>query len=77
MVDGVIGDGPAAMVVERLASVGVDVETRKIAAGDIEADAVSALKNDGGGIHLNREFVNLARFHQLCKSRDSKGLCGS
>jgi len=45
-IDGVFGDVPAAIVVERLAGIGVDVEARVVAGGDVEPDAVAARKDE-------------------------------
>src|SRR5205823_261383 len=55
----------SAVVVQRLTRVRVDVESRKIAAADIDADSVAFLENVAAGIELDREGINLSRIHQL------------
>src|ERR1700732_4637083 len=51
-IDRVLGDAPAAVVVQWLAGVGIDVEARKVTAGDVEPDAVGALEEGRGRVHI-------------------------
>src|SRR5947209_15499368 len=57
--DRVVGQVPAAVVVERLPGIRVHVEAREIAARDVEPDAVAPLEDEGSGIELDRERVHL------------------
>src|SRR5207244_8529806 len=59
------GDGPAPVLVERLAGIRIDVESREVAARYVDADAVPTFEDERGRIHLDRELVNLSRLHQL------------
>ncbi len=63
MVDRVIGHGPPAVIVERLACIGINVKAREIAAGDIEADTMPAPEDQGSRVHFDRERVHFARLH--------------
>src|SRR3989442_8448822 len=62
--DRVVGHHPAAIVVERLAGIRVHVEAREIAARDVEAGAAAFLEDEGSGIQLDREGVDLSRLHR-------------
>src|SRR5204863_5795511 len=42
VVDGVVGDGPAPVIVERLAGIRIRVEAREITARNVQPDPVSA-----------------------------------
>src|SRR5689334_5581223 len=64
-VNRVLGDPPAAVVVERLAGIGVHIEARKVAARDVEADAVAAPEEERGRIHLDGELVRLPGLKHL------------
>ncbi len=64
-VDRVGRDLRPAVVIERLAGVGVYVETWKVAAGDIEPDAMAALKHESRGMHLDCEFVGFSRLDEF------------
>src|SRR5438034_8461709 len=64
-VHGVLRQAPAPVVVERLARVRVDVESRETAAGDVQSDPVIPLKDERGRIHFDRELVRLTRLDQL------------
>lgn len=59
MVEGVGGGDEAAVSVQRLTGVGVDVEAGEIAAGDIDANAVAFLEDVGGGVELDGEGIDL------------------
>ena len=61
----VFGDAPAAVVVQRLAGIRVDIEPREVAAGETETDTVTFLKQQRRGIHFDGEFVRLARREHL------------
>src|SRR6266568_67558 len=72
VVESVLSDGPAAVLVKRLAGVGVDVEAREVAARNIEPQAVATLEDQRGWIHLDRERVNLIRLeHRGLRQRVS------
>src|SRR6516164_149719 len=64
VVDSVVGDRPPAVVVERLATIGVDVKAWKVAARDVEAKTVPPLEDQGSRVHLDRKSIDLAGFHQ-------------
>src|SRR5579862_9859303 len=57
------GYGPAAIVIQRLSRIGIYVKMRKIAAGNIQPDAMAFLKDQRGWIHLNRERIDFAGLH--------------
>src|SRR3990172_991159 len=65
MVEGVIGSLYSSVHSQGLAGIGVDVEAGKVAAGDVDADAVALLEDVGRGKGLDLEAVNLTRGHQL------------
>ena len=54
-----------AMLLQRLAGVGVHVEAREIAAADVHANAVAFLEDIARRIQPHRERINLAGFHEL------------
>ena len=58
-------DGRPAVVVERLPCVGIDIKPRKIATGDVEADAVTFLENHCGRVHVYRNLIDVSRLHEL------------
>lgn len=64
MVNGVCSNRPVPIVIQRLAGVGVDVKAREVAARNIYSNTVTLLKNDGRGIHLDGERINLPGLHQ-------------
>src|SRR5262245_4627624 len=55
-VHAVLRDARAAVVIQRLAGIGVHIEAREVAARDIETDAVAAAKENGSRIHLDGEL---------------------
>src|SRR5262245_11466802 len=55
----------AAVAIERVAGVGVDVEARKFAARDIHANAVALREDVRRGIQANGHLVDRAWLHQL------------
>ena len=57
VIDGVIGRDLAALLLERLAGVGVDVEAREVARRDVEAQAVAAFEKIGGWIERDRDLI--------------------
>src|ERR1700746_955875 len=57
VVDGVGGYHGLGVLIERLAGVGIHVETREVAAGDVHANAVALGKQNGGWIQLNAKLV--------------------
>src|SRR5215469_7030829 len=59
-VHGVLRDARAAVVIQRLAGIGIHIEAREVAARDVETDAVVASEEDGSRIHLDGELVRLA-----------------
>src|SRR3954471_16175587 len=69
VMDGVYRRHFHSMIIEGLARVGVDVEPREIAAGNVDAKAVTFLEDVAGGIKLDRHRIDLARRHELlfCK----------
>src|SRR5690242_3047674 len=54
-----------AIVIERLAGIRIDVESRKAAAADVHADAMSLLEDVAGGIELDREGIDIPGIHEL------------
>src|ERR1035438_10928216 len=64
-VNRVLGRLPAMIVVEGLAGVRVHVESREVAARDVQANAVAALEDEGGGIHLDREIGGVPGFEEF------------
>src|ERR1700747_2070001 len=66
----VVGKGggcnpPTGIAIKRLASIGIYVETREIAARNIDADAMPLVEHERGWIHLDCELIHLSRCHQL------------
>jgi len=64
VVNGILRNGPAPIVIERFAGVRVDVEAREVAAGNVEADAMAAWEHQRSRIHLDGELIDFSRFHQ-------------
>src|SRR5215472_10523493 len=64
VVDGIVGNRPSAVVVERLAGIGVRVKAWEVAAGDVEAKTVPPLEDQGSRVHFDRKSIHLAGFHQ-------------
>jgi hypothetical protein len=62
----VMGDLGATIVIQPLTCVGVDIEARKVAARDIDANAVAALEHERRRIHLDGELIRLIRLEHLC-----------
>jgi hypothetical protein len=56
----------ASIVIEWLSRVWVHVKARKVAAGNIEADPMAVLEDDGSRIYLNGELVGFTGLEQLC-----------
>ena len=65
VMEGVGSDYQAAVCVERLASIRVDIEAREVAARYVHADAMALFENVRCGIKLDREGIHLAGFHQF------------
>src|SRR4051812_12330653 len=65
MVNRVDRRDPAPVVIKGFACVRVDIETREIAAGNVDPDAVPLLEDVGGRIKLDREGIDRAWRHQL------------
>src|ERR1044071_7593084 len=64
-IDRVRGDTPSRVRVQRLSRVWVHVESREVAAGDVQTDLVTALEQQRGRIQLDREFVRTAGRQKL------------
>jgi hypothetical protein len=52
-------------IVEWLSGVRIWIEVRKVAARNVQPDAVPGLEQVRGRIELHDELMNLARIHQL------------
>ena len=65
MVDGVRRGLLAAVVVERFARVGVDVEAGEVAAGDVHTNAMPFFEDVRCGIGFDGDGIDFARLHQL------------
>src|SRR5215813_5304284 len=65
-VNAVLRDLPTSIVIEWLSRVWVHVKPREIAARNVEADPVAALKNQRCRIHLDGELVGFGGLEQLC-----------
>ena len=61
VMDRVDGDLRVRVASQRLTGVRVDVETREIAAGDIQPDAMSGVEDVAGAIHRDLDAIDLAR----------------
>ena len=61
-VDGVFGDPPAPIVVERFAGIRIYVKPWEVAAGDVHAYAVAALEHQRRRIHFDGELLGLPGF---------------
>ena len=59
-IDRIVGDSPTVIVVERLPRIWVDVESREVAAGNVQPNPVTTLEQQRRWIHLDREFVRSA-----------------
>ena len=64
-VDGVLRVLPTTILIERLAGVWIHVEAGEVAAGDVDAEAVSALEDQRGRVQLDREFIGLSGVQQF------------
>ena len=64
VVDGVDGHSRAAVLVERLSRIRVNVEARKVAAGNIHANSMAFGKENRGRVELDAEPVDLAGRHE-------------
>ena len=69
MINRVIGLDAAAILSQRLACVGIDIEPGKIAAGNIDSNPVSLLEDIRGRERCNLDFVDLSRRHHLLEIR--------
>ncbi len=63
--DRVRGCHRAAVLLERLAGIGVHIEAREVAAADVHAQAVAFFEDVAGGVEFDREGIDLAGFHEL------------
>ena len=61
VIDRIFGNTPAPLLVERFARIRVHVEAWKVAARNIQPNAVTAFEDERSRVHLNREFVRLTR----------------
>jgi hypothetical protein len=59
VVNRVHSGGRSAVVVERLPCVRINIKTREIATGDVEADAVTFLEDHCGRIHVYRNLIDV------------------
>ena len=66
MVNRVHSGGRPAVVVERLPCVWINIKTREIATGDVEADAVTFLEDHCGRVHVYRNLIDLSSLHEFC-----------
>src|SRR5215510_11462217 len=69
VIDRVLGDSPAPVVVQRFARVWIHVKAREIAARNIQADTVAALEDKRRRIHLDSELIRLAWLQKLRLAR--------
>ena len=60
--DGVLGD--TLLPVVRIARIAIDVEVRKVAAANVDADSVPRFEQIGGRLQRNLQTVDAARLHQ-------------
>jgi hypothetical protein len=65
VVDHILGDGSPTGAAQRFAGVGIDVQSRKVAGGYVNANPVTFGESVGRGIKLDGELVGLARSHEL------------
>ena len=65
MVDRVQRDAVPALLTELFASVGVDIKSGEVTAGDIESNTVPAPKNQRSRIHFDSQFHRLARYERF------------
>ena len=63
VIDGVVGDHHSAVLAERLAGIRVYVESREVAAGDVDPNAMTFLENICRRKRLDDEFVDFAWLH--------------
>src|SRR6266496_683325 len=56
VVHGVLSNSPAPVLIEWLAGVRIDIESREIAARDVQPDSVTAPKHQRRRIHFDSEF---------------------
>ena len=61
----VIGNEYLVIIVERLPGVRIHIETRKIAARNVDPYPVSLFENVRGRVKFDHEFVRGPRLHQL------------
>ena len=59
--------GRPAVVVERFPSVWINIKTWEIAAGDVEADAVTFLEDHCGRVHVYRNLIDVSRLHEFLR----------
>ena len=64
-IDRILSNFNPAVPVQRRAGIRIYIESRKVAAGDIQSDAVPLLEQQRGGIHFDREFVGASWFEQF------------
>src|SRR4029453_14719604 len=69
MLNGLPGNSHSCTGAELLAGVGIAIELRKMAAGDVHANAVSGQKDIAGPNQVDGELVRLAGFEQFRSSR--------
>ena len=65
MVDRVQRDAVPALLTELFASVGVDIKSGEVTAGDIESNTVPAPKNQRSRIHFDSQFHRLPRYERF------------
>src|SRR3954470_2743728 len=65
VIHGVVRGYRAAVLPQRLPGVWIRIETRKVAARDVEADAMTFLEDVRGRKGIDRECVDFARHQEL------------
>jgi hypothetical protein len=64
VIDRINGHGGSAILIERLAGIGIHIKTREIAARDVKVHAASLGEDQRCGIQLNLESIDVARNHE-------------
>src|ERR1700737_4365290 len=65
VIDGVGGLDPARSVFGFFFCVQISIEARKVAAGDLQTDAMSCEKDVAGRPSIDLEFIDVRPFHEL------------
>ena len=65
VIDGVGGFDPTQSAFWILASVEVPIEAREVAAGNLQAQAMSGKKDIAGGPHVDSELIDISRLHEF------------